>query len=160
MRDERGSIASLLLLMLPALLLITALVIDIGTLFCAKAVAYNAADMAALAAVQNLDLTKLAEGTRYVLPEAADVDVRAWLATNTVANWAGVRPEDVAAAVAVYNPDGNQHLSHAGNGRSLGDPTVCVTVSFPVKLRFISFLVPQTRASAHADASVVRKGGP
>jgi hypothetical protein len=115
--------------------------------------------MAALAAVQNLDLERLANGTRYILPDAAGADARSWLAANVTANWRGVRPEDVSAAIMVYNPTGNQHLRHAGNDRSLGDPTVCVTVSFPVRLRFISILLPETAATAHADASVVRKGG-
>lgn len=156
-RAECGSIAVFLVLSLPLLIILAGLVIDIGTLFCANSLAYAAADMAALAAVQDLDLQLLAEGKRQIMPDAATRDAQAFLATNILKNWPGLAPEDIEAAVAVYNVEGGGEERHAINGRHLNDPTVCVRVAFPVKLRFISSLTGNVVARAHADASVVRK---
>lgn len=145
--------------MLPVLLLLAGFVIDIGMLFCANSLAYSAADMASLAAVQDLDLEQLADGTRYIIPDQARADAEAFLAENILSNWSGLRPTDITAAISVYNPSGSATQHHAANGRHIHDPTVCVQVSFPVKLRFISSLFGQVRARAHADASVVPKSG-
>lgn len=156
-RAERGSIAVFLVVTLPLLIMLAGSVIDIGMLFCANSLAYAAADMAALAAVQDLDLQMLAEGKRQIMPDAARRDAEAFLATNILKNWPGLAPEDIAVAVTVYNVEGGGDDRHAFNGRHLSDPTVCVRVSFPVKLRFISAFAGTVSARAHADASVVRK---
>ncbi|MGE5559810.1 MAG: pilus assembly protein TadG-related protein [Chloroflexota bacterium] len=156
---DTGSIAVLLILSLPVLLLLAGLVIDAGTLFFANSLAYTAADMASLAAVQDLDLESLAEGKRYILPEPAARDAEAWLATNILRNWPGLKVEDITAAVTVYNHEEGAPGRHSVSGRTLTNPTVCVEVSFPVRLRFVSAIVGTVRARAHADASVVPKDG-
>jgi len=156
-RAECGSIAVFLVITMPLLIILAGLVIDIGTLFCANSLAYAAADMAALAAVQDLDLQMLAEGKRQIMPDAATRDAEAFLAANILKNWPGLAPEDIAVAVTVYNVESGGADRHAFNGRHLSDPTVCVRVTFPVKLRFISAFSGTVSARAHADASVVRK---
>lgn len=149
----------LVVLFLPVLLLCLGLVADFGLLLVARSMALNAADMAALAGVQDLDMGELAAGCRVLVEEDAKRDARLWLEENITPVAGALGPgRGVELVVKVYNATQEAPMRDGHTSRLLEDPTVCVLVRMPVRLRFLSFFVKQVTVTAHADASAVQKG--
>ncbi len=153
--DERGATAALVALFLPCLVAAVALIIDAGALLVARAQMAAAADMGALAGVQDLDYDLLAsDGRLLVLEEPARADAEAWVRGNLEGR-AFIAPETVSVAVTVCNPgSGVAEPVCPVTGRLLTDPTVCVLVRAEARLPFLPGLGP-VGVSVHADASVV-----
>lgn len=153
---QRGGVATLVVLFLPCLLAGAALVIDGGVLLVSRAQVAAAADMGALAGVQDLDFERLAEGTVYILPGQAIADAEAWVAAN-LEGLAFIERDSLVLTVTVCNPEtgeGGGGLRCPVTGRALSSPTVCVVVRAAVRLPFLPRAVPVT-VRVHADASVV-----
>ncbi|MGE5485159.1 MAG: pilus assembly protein TadG-related protein [Ignavibacteriales bacterium] len=144
-------------LAVPAMILAAGLVVDAGAVIWAKAVAQSAADLAALAAVQEIDLDRLASGERWLVePDAMKraVDV----ARDNLARGGGaLGAESAVVRVRVFNMSEGETERHHGDGRLLRDPTVCVTVEVRPRLVFLSPLKKPETITAHADASVVAR---
>ena len=151
MTGGRGAAGVLVVLFIPVLLAALTAILSLGHIKHLRQVAYQAADLGALAGVQCLDLDELAAGRLQLLPAEA----AAQAADYARANLAGacVSPVDVAVDVSVLNPAGDS-LTDPVTGRVHLYPTVCVTVSFPSSFRFGPVRWTQV-IRAHADASVV-----
>jgi Flp pilus assembly protein TadG len=72
----------MLVLFLPVLLTCLYATCGLGALLLARARAQTAADLAALAAAQDVDLERLQEGERRLRPEDAARDAVAWARAN------------------------------------------------------------------------------
>jgi len=160
-KKEEGAILILVVLLLPLLVVVAGLVADMGILLYVRHLAYAAADLGALAGAQNVDLERLAGGERWIEEGPARRDAEAWARNNLEVNFPGRGVESRAEVrVEVYNPIPAHYPGDRYTGRVLRDPTVCVLINLPVRLRFLSMLVPEVNLTVHADASVVeRKGG-
>ncbi len=155
---RRGSVSALLALTLPVLLSCASLTIDAGWLFVARQRLVTAADLAALAACQELDLDLLARGRVYLDPGRARSVARQYARDNLAAGFAGrVDPEQAQIEVEVYNIDPGSSVRHRTTGRMLSAPTVAVRVILPVRPPLLSAALGEVRISGRADASVVRK---
>ncbi len=152
----RGSVVVLVLMLMPVLLLLSGLVLDMGTLFMARRSVYAAADMGALAGAEDLDLEQLAAGVRYLQPGPARRDAALWVRQNLEAAF-GDRASLAVVKVRVYNASSDHPLYDAVSGRRLTDPTVCVVVEMPVEFRFLAPVIDRTTVRVHSDASVLRK---
>jgi uncharacterized membrane protein len=156
MRGERGATSVMVVLFLPVLLLCLYATCGVGATLLGRARAQAAADLAALAAAQNVDLERLAQGERRLDPESAMRDAAAWARANLDAARrlfaAGVAP---VITVDVYNPLPGEPMRHRRSGRELTDPTVAVTV----RLRAAPAAGPLTAhdIEATADASVLER---
>jgi len=159
---QAGAAATLVIIFLPVLLAGVALVIDAGALLTARAQMATAADMGALAAVQDLDYNLLAEGLIVILEEQAVSDAEAWIMAN-LSHQAFIEPETVVVVVTVLNTedrgDGGGETSPVNltcpiTGRPVTQPTVCVLVRAVTHLPFLPSLGRVT-VEVHADASVV-----
>ncbi|MCL6581720.1 MAG: hypothetical protein K6U08_08935 [Firmicutes bacterium] len=152
---ERGAVAALVALFLPCLLAAAALVLAVGALLVARAQLRAAADMAALAGVQDLDWDLLAQGVVYLREEEATADALAWLRANLDGR-AFLEEGRAEAFVRVLNtvdPTGSPVPAACPvTGRTLDAPTVCVLVRAEVRL---PLLPGPVTVSVHADASVV-----
>lgn len=158
--EEQGAVLVLVVLLLPLLVLAAGLVADLGMLFYARHLAYAAADLGALAGVQDVDLDRLAGGERWIKEGPARRDAEEWTRKNLEANFPGKGAGRRAMVkVEVYNPAPGRHSRDGFTGRMIGDPTVCVVVHLPLRLQFLSVLVPEVELTVHADASVVEKRG-
>ncbi|MDQ7793022.1 MAG: pilus assembly protein TadG-related protein [bacterium] len=155
-RSEGGAALVITILMLPVLLLSLALVADAGMLMLARQLAHTAADMAALAACQELDPDRLDRGELVLDPARARAVARNYAMDNLRSAFPGIDlTEDVVVTVGVHNPNPSAPGRDQVTGRELLHPTVCVTIDVAVPLRL--FPVPGGRVWvwAHADASVV-----
>lgn len=151
---QAGAAATLVIVFLPVLLAGVALVIDAGALLTARAQMAAAADMGALAAVQDLDYDLLAEGSIVILEEEAVSDAEAWILAN-LSHQAFIEPETVVAVVTVLNTENRPaNLTCPITGRPVTQPTVCVLVRAVIHLPFLPSLGLVT-VEVHADASVV-----
>lgn len=151
--DESGAAMALVVLFLPCLLAAAALVLDVGALLLARAEMRAAADMGALAGVQDLDFDRLARGEIVIREAEAAADAESWVRAN-LAGKSFVEPGTVVTAVAVRNTWLRGGVACPVTGRALADPTVCVRIRARVKLPFLASLGTVT-VSVHADASVV-----
>ncbi|MCL4368043.1 MAG: pilus assembly protein TadG-related protein [Actinobacteria bacterium] len=157
---ERGAVAALVAIFLPVLVLAAGLVMDLGAVFVTRHVAYAAADLAALAAVQDVDLDRLAEGELCIVEGEARRDATRYALENLRASLRRVDIDGRARIeVEVYNPEPGHPLRHRETGRLLRTPTVSVRISVPMRTYFVTFLVREVRVAVRADASVVRKAG-
>ncbi len=157
---EGGGVAALVALFLPVMVLAAGFVLDLGLVFAVRQMAYGAADLAALAAVQDLDLDRLALGELFLVAEAARRDARAYALNNLRSNLPGTDVDATAqVAVEVYNPEPGHPLRHRVTGRRLATPTVSVAISLPVHTYFLAPLAREIPIRVRADASVVRKAG-
>jgi uncharacterized membrane protein len=156
-RCRRGGVAALVVVSLPVLLIVLALVVDAGTIFWARASLAAAADLAALAALQELDFEALARGQPRLVEAAAAAVARAWSLENVAARLGTRSAERLEVRVTVYNGSTDQPLPHATSGRVLTVPTVCVHLRLPVRLPVAGLIMPglSAVAQAHADAAVV-----
>jgi hypothetical protein len=112
-----------------------------------------AADMGALAGVQDLDYRALAEGEVLIVPEKARADAEAWVRAN-LEDLTLIEPGSLEVVVTVINLSGERAPSCPVTGRRVRHPTVCVLVQALVRLPFTVSLGP-VRVSVHADAAVV-----
>ncbi|HCC33261.1 MAG TPA: hypothetical protein DEQ28_05075 [Clostridiales bacterium] len=154
--EERGGALVMTVLLLPILLLSLALVVDAGLVFLARQRAQGAADMAALAACQELDLESLARG-ELVLDE---VRARAAASAYAISNLAAGFPEielarEAIIRVQVHNPTLQAPDWDRITGRELVHPTVCVVIELRVPLRLLRIHGGGIWIRVHADASVV-----
>lgn len=154
----RGSVAALFALVLPVLLLSASLAVDAGWLFVARQRLVASADLAALAACQELDLNLLAGGWVHLDPDRAGSVARQYAGHNLTAAFGGrVDPSRAEIEVEVYNLDPGSPVRHRLTGRLLSDPTVAVQIVLPVRPPLLSAALGEVRVSGRADASVVRK---
>lgn len=159
--DQRGAVAALTVLALPVVLIAIALVIDMAYFFLLRTSLQAAADMAALAAAQNVDLDALADGERRLLVERARLDAYQWVHDNLRANklTAGLR-DQVGVHVEVYNADPNNRVRHRVTGRILADPTVSVQLSLDAPTYFAAMIMKNVPIRVMADASLLEKSDP
>lgn len=151
-RSQRGAVAVCLVLFMPVMVLLASLVLDLGNMLFVKQALSCAADMAALAGAQEVDLEKLWAGRR-VLREG-DAEARAGEAARLNVLWNLSRLPGVSEL---------QVVSRAMNGSdqlAIGDefdPTVCVELRLPVGLRFFRSGSGKITLRAHAHASVLER---
>ncbi len=153
---QNGSVLVMSVLFLPVLVAALGMVADLGVLLVARRAAYAAADMAALAAVQEVDLESLGQGTIVLNTQPAEAAAEEWVRSNLAAAFtvwpAGFQP---AIKVRVYNASPSDPAFHSGTAKVLDYPTVCVTLQVPVSLPFHLGRTWVVMLPAHADASVV-----
>jgi uncharacterized membrane protein len=143
---------------LPILLLITAMVIDVGLLIVSRNKLQAAADFAALAGAQNLDLEALQDGVIVLSESSARADAIRWARENTFRNLHTTLDEsNLHVYVRVYNASDNLSLFDNHTGRKLRDPTVCVVIEAVHQFHFIHGVFGEQRIKVHADASVLTK---
>ncbi|REJ38400.1 MAG: hypothetical protein DIU84_00205 [Bacillota bacterium] len=158
---EQGAVAALVALALPVLILSAGLVIDVAYLFWMRTAVQAAADFAALAGAQNVDLEALAQGQRLLLVEEAAADARHWARLNLAAHPATAGYQDAALVeVVVTNAAPGAPARQRWTGRLLTDPTVSVRISLRVRPFLIRSLVPEVEVSALADAALLEKADP
>lgn len=153
---QRGAVLALVIVFLPCLAAGVALVVDAGTLFVARSDLQAAADMGALAGVQDLDYDLLAGGDVVIKEADALRDAGAWVTANLTGR-VFIDPASLRVVVAVRNTGAGvwgSVVTCPVTGRVLEYPTVCVSVTADVRLPFFSWFGPVT-VSVHADASVV-----
>jgi Flp pilus assembly protein TadG len=154
--QERGAALVMTILLLPVILLSLGLVVDVGLVFVARQRAQGAADMAALAACQELDLQSLAAGELVLDVGRARAYAAAYAMNNLAASFPGMElEEDAMVGVWVYNPTPQAPDRDRITGRELIHPTVCVVIELRVPLRLLRVSGAGVWIRVHADASVV-----
>ena len=156
MRDERGSVAITVVVLLPFLLAIVSGVAELGALRVLAARIATAADLATLAATDDQDAAALVDsGALRLAPDAAQV-ARDFFARNlaAVAPHLAVTPEAAAAAADVASfatPPAVDPLT----GWRYDRPTVRIAASVPVRAPALGlFLMPgSTVISVRAASS-------
>lgn len=142
----------LLVAFLPVLLAVLGTLWGLSQVILMRHAAWTAADLGALAGAQCLDLDRLARGELYLLADQArahaEAYVRGNLAAGGVAGW-----EEAEVQVAVLNPDEGDGRDPV-TGRRHPHATVCVRVSFPIRVR-LGPVRWEIAVTAHAAASVV-----
>ncbi|MDI3317462.1 MAG: pilus assembly protein [Bacillota bacterium] len=153
-RGERGAVSAWFVLALPAFLLVLALVADVGRFFVLHSLAQSAADLGALAGVQELDLERLAEGERRLRTWEAEAAARAVADANAREALAGDRYDLESLAI---NADAGAPRRHPWSGRLLRDPTVSVRI----RVRAHSFFLAgrEVPIRVQGDASVMERPG-
>jgi len=152
-RAQGGAAATLVVLFLPCLLACAALVLDLGSLLVVRAQLRVAADMGALAGVQDLDFELLGQGRIVIRAEDARSDAVSWVRAN-LSGRSFIDMDGTEVVVTVLNTDGGRAATCPVTGRALTHPTVCVYIRAPARLPFLPGLGP-VPVSVHADASVV-----
>ncbi len=153
---QSGAAAAVVVLFLPCLLAGAALVIDVGVLLTTRAQMAAAADMGALAGVQDLDYELLAEGRVVIRAATAISDATTWVEQN-LARRPFLEPGSTRVTVTVCNTEvegGDGRPACPVTGRLLQQPTVCVVVRAAARLPFLPRSAPVS-VRVHADASVV-----
>ncbi|MBE3519147.1 MAG: Tad domain-containing protein [Firmicutes bacterium] len=153
-RAMKGGVTLLVALYLPICILAMGMVFDLGLAFVVRQTAQAACDMGALAAVQELDWDKLAEGMVVINPAAA----RQQAADITFTNLAplvrkGLVTEPVISAT-VSNPSGG------AGGAGEGEPAVMVQASMTVRTFFLRWLPGLARGipiTVRAEARCVER---
>ena len=157
MRDERGSAAALVVVMLPLLLTIVLGVVQLGALRVLAARIGSAADLATLAAADDQDAQQLVDtGLLRLAPDAVAV-AREYFALNLaqVAPQLGVSP-DAAAAAADVMAFPAQALDPL-TGWRYERPTVRLAAAVPVRSpAFALFFLPATTVVNVRAASAAR----
>ncbi len=148
---ERGAVVVWLALSLPVFLAALGFVTEAGRLFSGKAVLAGIADAAALAGVLELDLERLADGERHLVPERA----RRWAEEVALSNLDESFPGLARTVrVEVVNASPAAPAVHPVTGRRLVDPTVFVEL----RIRLPAVLPggwTGVGLAARADASVL-----
>jgi Flp pilus assembly protein TadG len=134
-RDERGSAAVLVVVLLPLLLLVLSGVVQLGAMRVIASRVASAADLATLAATDDQDDAALIETGRFRLSADAEAVARQFFAHNlrSIAGHLGVAPEaaaaqaDVAAFSVVPAVD-------PLTGWRYDRPTVRLAASVPVRI--------------------------
>ena len=156
--SETGAAVTWLVLWLPVLILLLGIVADVGRLYTLRSVAQTAADMGALAGVQELDLEALAEGTLWVNVDEAQREARNLALEvaqkNLDRSVQSVKVESIAINATPLVP-----ATHPWTGRRLETATVSVTVDAVARTYFLSMLMPRVNLGARGDASVLERPG-
>ena len=143
---------------LPVLMLIMALVIDVGLLAITRNKLQTAADFGALAGAQNLDLQELQEGTIILNRNAATKDAIRWAEENALRNLHSfIADRDLRIVANVYNASTENTYYDNHTGRIVTDPTVCVLIEAVHHFYFIHGVFGEQKIVVHADASVLTK---
>jgi Flp pilus assembly protein TadG len=139
-------------LFLPPLLAALLASVSIGQVITARHLAGHAADLGALAGVQELDLDALARGELVLIPAEARSRATEYARANLHRMFPELDPGPEVYA-EVLNPTEGGSIDPL-TGRVHLWPTVCVTVvlSVPVGIGPLSAEIP---VRAHADASAV-----
>jgi Flp pilus assembly protein TadG len=153
---EGGGAALLTVLAMPALLLAFGLIVDASQFIWARGAVQAAADLAALAAIQEIDLEALAAGERRIVVEQATDRGREVALDNMSRAGSMLDVENATIEVVVYNTPDGASLVHVRDGRQLRDPTVCVSITVRPRLALLGRM-EQAAVRAHADASVMEK---
>ncbi len=149
--SERGAAGALAVLFLPVLLAALASLLGLGDALLMRHRVGQAADFGALAAVQCLDLTELAEGRILLLPGPAGAVAREYARANLTEE--SGPPDGLSIEVDVLNP-GSGGVRDRVTGRTHRHATVCVEV----RCRHVVRLGPlhlSYQVAGHADASAV-----
>jgi len=125
---------------------------SLGQVIWYRHIAYQAADLGALAGVQALDLDQLAQGRLHLLAGEASAKALEYARENILLNL-GSLSQGLDVQVHVINPEGAA-ASDPITGRVINHPTVCVVLRLPVTLR-AGVVYWTQEINAHADASVV-----
>jgi len=154
--SERGAALVITVLLLPVILLSLALVADVGLLLLARQRAQGAADIAALAASQEVQLPLLARGEVALDEASARARAAEYVTLNLTAAFPGMHlARDAIVEVHVYNPTPGQPERDRVTGREILHPTVCVVIEFRVPMWFLRVSGGGVWIQVHADASVV-----
>jgi Flp pilus assembly protein TadG len=156
-RDEGGSAAILVVILLPLLLTIVMGVVQLGAIRLLAARVASAADLATLAATDDQDAGELARTGALRLAPDAETVARAYFALNLrqIAPHLAIAPEDAAAHadVAVFpiapavDPLTGWRYDH---------PTVRIAASVPVRTPVLGVLFPPTILVSVRAASAPR----
>jgi Flp pilus assembly protein TadG len=151
-RRQSGAAAVAAVLFLPALLATMTALLSLGQGVWYRNLAYQAADLGALAGVQAVDLDQLALGKVRLVTDEARNRATEYARANIALSHAPALPA-LVIQVEVINPSGAETRDPV-TGRLLEYPTVCVALRFPVSFR-VGPLAWVQNITAHADASVV-----
>lgn len=156
MKREDGSATVLTILLLPVMILSLALVADVGQVLLARHQVQAAADLAALAACQELDPDRLRHGELVLVPDRARATARDYALGNLERAFPGADlSQHAVITVAVHNPTPWAPGRDLVTGRELVHPTVCLLIDFAVPLRLLRVPGGRVWIRVHADASVV-----
>ena len=148
---ERGAALFVVVLWLPILLLVTALVVDVGALWVARVQGQAAVDLAVLAAVQSVDWEALEEGTIQLVEEEAEAAARSYLTDNARA-LGGARPDEVEVWVINARPEAPK--THPLTGEELRYPVVSLRCRWPGPKSVFGSWVGATERWVEADAAL------
>lgn len=150
---QSGAVLVLVVAFIPVLVAVMALVLETGRLFVLARWAQAAADLGALAGVQEVDLERLADGERYVDEERARLAAER-ITRDNLRDLGGVVGSS-HVQVYVINVAGGP-TTHPRTGRLIRDPTVSVWVEVSAPVHLV-WWTREVHLAAHADASVVEK---
>lgn len=154
--DEKGASMAITALLLPVWLALAGLVIDGGYLMWVNSSLQTAADQAALAAAQNIDIKSLGRGDPALLPDETRIDAHHWLQDNLVLHPATAPYAATAdATVWVMNGKPEEPVYHPLTGRKLTDPTVGIKVTIMARGIFWTYFVREVPITVAADASIM-----
>jgi Flp pilus assembly protein TadG len=154
-RDDGGSAAILVVILMPLLLTIVTGVIQLGAIRLLAARVASAADLATLAATDDQDGSELARTGALRLAPDAEAIARAYFALNLhqIASHLAVAPEDAAAQadVAVFP---TAPAVDPLTGWRYDHPTVRIAAQVPVRTPILGMLfLPTTLVSVRAASA-------
>lgn len=153
--EEKGQVLPLVVLFLPLTVLLLGLVVDLGLLFSTRLTMLAAADLGALAGVQEVNLERLAKGQLWLEEETASAEATKVTLDNLNQN--PVLGPVGEIKVKTINADTKNPLPHPVTGRLLTDPTVTVQVKVFFRPPFLSQVFPEIPIQVHADASLLER---
>lgn len=155
---QDGASVVAVVIFLPILLLVAGLVTDVGLLFVGRHLAYQAAELGALAGAQDVDLEQLAAGQVVLVESTARADALDFARRNVAASFPRLDlGRSLQVEATVYNASSTAPARHRQTGRILTDPTVSVDIRLDVPLHFLAALHQQATVRVRADASVRTK---
>jgi len=125
LQQEKGAVLVTLIAFVPVAAALMMFTVTVAQVFWARQCLQLAADMGALAGVQNIDLEKLAMGFRYVCPETGSKDAVNWATANMEAMFPLVLEKGSFNVNArVINPDdhGDDPVVHVEVEMALDSP--------------------------------------
>lgn len=134
---EKGSITVMVALFLPVAMLLLSLLILEGEIFLVKAKLQNTADMAALAAVQELDMDKLIDGEIVIREEAMDI-ANIYGEMNIVAAFSKETASQARIVTWVLNGSDTEPVKHPLTGENVQEARVLVEVSLPWSINYLT----------------------
>ena len=158
LNNRRGVASVMFIIYLPVLLMIMALVIDVGLLIVIRNKLQAAADFGALAGAQNLNVQALQEGSIILDDSSAKRDATEWAEENVLRNLHPFMERlDLIITARVYNGSAANTLYDWHTGRAINDPTVCIVIEAVHQFYFIHGVFGDQWITVHADASVMTK---
>lgn len=150
-RSRQGSVMLITLLALPVMVSLVLLISAAGSLYASRGRLQAAADMAALAGVQELDWDLLAQGRAYLIEDRARQKSleTLWLNLGFIP---GVDLDEAETSVEIINAAPDDPIRHPRTGRWVEYPTVWVWLEVPVMVAGLG--ERQARLWASADATV------